>query len=168
MNYTEFEQALAAMDQRDLETAIAVLGAMIFGILIIALIWYLLASIGRFKMLKKAGEAGWKGFIPIYNRYMLYKISWKPAMFAVYFVAAIITPFIGNPENTILSIISLALSIVIIVVTVKMCLYTAKAFGRGVGTGVLLIFFPFIMYLVLGFGKAQYIGNTTTGFTPVR
>ena len=44
---------------------------------IVGLIVYVLSAIATWNMLVKAGEKGWKGLIPIYNTYMLFKISWK-------------------------------------------------------------------------------------------
>ena len=44
---------------------------------------------------------------------------------------------------------------------IKLCIRNAKSFGKGAGCGVLMFFFPFIVTLILGFGKAEYIGNTT-------
>ena len=37
----------------------------------------------------------------------------------------------------------------------------AKSFGKTTGFGVLLFFFTFIVSLILGFGKAQYVGNAS-------
>ena len=49
-----------------------------------------------------------------------------------------------------------------LVLDVKLNIRMAKSFGRTKGWGVLLFFFPFIVSLILGYGKAEYIGNTTT------
>lgn len=159
MNYDEFMQGLEAMDPRDLETAAAVLGIMFIAVMVFAVIWYVLTALGYLKMFKKAGEAGWKGFVPFLNQYTLYKLTWKPMFFWIFIVAAVIMQLLGSPESTALTIVSLIVSIVVIVISVKYRINIAKAYGKGVGTGILMIFFPFIVCLVLGFGKSQYVGN---------
>ena len=37
---------------------------------------YMVKSIGYCTMYRKAGVAGWKAFIPFYNTYNNYKLSW--------------------------------------------------------------------------------------------
>jgi hypothetical protein len=46
-----------------------------------------------------------------------------------------------------------------IIVSIINSIDLAKVFGRGVGTGILLLFFPFIMYPIMAFSsKYQYKG----------
>ena len=40
--------------------------------LFLALGWYILLAIGRWRIFEKMGEPGWKGFIPVYADYILY------------------------------------------------------------------------------------------------
>lgn len=42
---------------------------------LVALAIYVLQIIGWWKIFTKAGEAGWKSLIPLYNLYILYNIS---------------------------------------------------------------------------------------------
>ncbi|MEI6727168.1 MAG: DUF5684 domain-containing protein, partial [Actinomycetes bacterium] len=46
--------------------------------------------------------------------------------------------------------------IVNLIIYIIVALDIAKNFGHGAGFGILLIFFPEIMYLVLGFGSSEY------------
>ena len=57
--------------------------------------------------------------------------------------------------------IAIVCAIIFFVLGMKLDIRVAKSFGKSTGWGVLLFFFPFIMSLILGFGKAKYIGNTT-------
>ena len=43
-----------------------------------------------------------------------------------------------------------------IVIHIIVCIDVAKNFEQGAGFGILLWLFPFIMFLVLGFGSSQY------------
>ena len=40
-----------------------------------------LTILANWLMFMKAGEAGWKSIIPVYNTYTAYKIAWTPNMF---------------------------------------------------------------------------------------
>ena len=59
---------LTALTEQE-KTVIAggVLGGIFATIMIAALVWYVLTVIATWKMLTKAGEAGWKSLIPIYT-----------------------------------------------------------------------------------------------------
>lgn len=48
---------------------------------ILGIVWYLLVVIGAWKMFEKAGEAGWKAIIPIYNMYIVFKFAWQTMYF---------------------------------------------------------------------------------------
>ena len=41
------------------------------------LIFNIIAIIGNFKIFSKAGINPFKAIIPVYNNYLLYRISWK-------------------------------------------------------------------------------------------
>ncbi len=57
------------------DMAVAALGAGFYLVaLIIALICSIIAIIAMWKIFSKAGEAGWKSLIPIYNSFVLAKI----------------------------------------------------------------------------------------------
>lgn len=58
------------------------------------------------------------------------------------------------------------LYISILVVTVKIYLDLAKAFGKSTGFGVLLVLLPFIGFPILAFGPAKYVGKKFVTATP--
>jgi hypothetical protein len=97
----------------------------------------LLALIGMWKMFSKAGRPGWAAIIPVYNLWVLFEISGKPGWWAI----LSFIPFIN--------IIGLVLYILAMV-------ELSKRFGKGGAFALILVFFPFIGYLVLGFGSATY------------
>ncbi len=53
--------------------------AIILGLLatwaIVVILWYVLQVIAYWRIFTKAGEAGWKSLIPIYNTYVQYTAS---------------------------------------------------------------------------------------------
>ena len=77
---------------------------------------------------------GWGAIIPFYNSYLLIKVAGRPGWWLIlYFI-----PFVN------------------IIIHIIVCIDVAKNFGHGAGYGILLWLFPFIMFLVLGFGSDQY------------
>ena len=54
------------------------IGGVVYGAA--ALIWFALTILANWLMFMKAGEAGWKSIIPVYNTYTAYKIAWTPNM----------------------------------------------------------------------------------------
>ena len=95
-----------------------------------------LEIIATWKIFTKAGEAGWKSIIPIYNIIVLFKLVGM------------------NPWMILLLLVPIANIIVPILFNIKL----AKVFGKGGGFAVGLIFLNTIFTLILGFGSAEYVG----------
>ena len=111
-------------------------GAYLSSLVVFSLVFYILFVIAMWRIFEKAGEAGWKSIIPIWNTYILYKITWGSG---IYFLLLLIP--IAN-----------------IVVSIVTCYKLAKAFRHGVAFTLGLIFFPWIFSLILGFGSDEYQG----------
>ena len=56
-------------------------GVMIAVFIVLAIIYYVLIVIARWKLFTKAGEKGWKAIIPFYNVYVQYKLTWSKKFF---------------------------------------------------------------------------------------
>jgi len=91
-----------------------------------------LASIWR--IFTKAGEAGWKSLIPIYNMYIMLRIAGRPGWWLLLFFI----PFVN------------------FVIAILVAIDLAKAFGKGVGFAIGMVFLGFIFYPLLAFGDATY------------
>jgi len=88
------------------------------------------------KIFTKAGEAGWKSMIPIYNAIILLKIVGRPSWwFILYFIP-----------------------VVNLIIAILVAIDLAKSFGKSTGFAIGLIFLAPIFYLILGFGDATYQG----------
>ena len=156
MMTNELITAVEAMDPEILGGAVLGIFA-IFAIgIIITVIRYLLQAIGYSKMYRKAGVEPWKAFIPVYNTYNNYKISWNGKMFFLSAALYILLTAFSNSAMLALQLVSAAAGIALIVVTVKQNVKMAKRFGKGAGTGIALVFFPGITSLILGLGKAEF------------
>ena len=131
--------------------------------LIVALVWWILQIVANWRIFTKAGEAGWKSIIPVYGDYVSYKIAWQPAYFWLVFILGIISSIVSgmaDPNGTnatillIISLIKIVLAFISIMYSVKL----ARAFGKGIGFAIGLIFLQPIFMLILGFGDCEYYG----------
>lgn len=155
----ELMNVLQAIDPAVMEYSRARLGALFLGILFYVVLHYLICAIGYSTMYRKAGEAGWKAFLPVYDAYTNYKISWDSRFFFLYAALAIAAVFLGIFTEGPMALVSAAVSLGVIYMDVKQHLNMAKGFGKGAGTAVALILFPGITALVLGLGTAEFQGG---------
>jgi len=89
---------------------------------------------------EKAGEPGWAGIIPIYNLYVLVKISGNAWWWFILFFIPLIN----------------------FLATLKIGIDVAGKFNRGILFGLGLTFISFIFYPLLGFGDYQYQDTTSS------
>ncbi|MBR0377202.1 MAG: hypothetical protein IJI04_02140 [Lachnospiraceae bacterium] len=106
-------------------------GTFVFGIVVAVLTVVIL-----YKIFEKAGVEGWKAFIPLYNIFVLYELTW------------------GNGFVSLL----LLVPIVDIVISVMTAIKLAKAFGKGTGFGIGIFFFPVICKGIIAFDESRYEG----------
>ena len=103
---------------------------------IFSLAFCVLSIVAMWKIFEKAGEPGWKSIIPIYDLYILFKIAW------------------GKGILFLLLLIPVANIVVYFILYWKL----AKSFDQSTGMCVLMLLFPQIVMLILGFGNSEYIG----------
>jgi hypothetical protein len=107
------------------------------GITWIIYLAFIVATIAAWWMIfTKAGEAGWKSIIPIYNIIVILKIVGRDWWW----------------------VILMLIPIVNLIVWILVSLDLAKSFGRGTGFGIGLAFLSPIFGLILGFGSDTYKG----------
>ena len=144
-----------------------ILSMVFLGLLIALAVYGLIWVISVWRIFTKAGNKGWKAIVPFYNVYTLYRVAWKKKMFWVMVGAAafsgIVSGVVGGlglhiPENLtwISALVDLVCWIVVLVVEIRLQVMLAKAFGKGGGFAVGLIFLPIIFYPILAFGKAKF------------
>jgi hypothetical protein len=107
-----------------------------------AVLWFLYlvfvvaVIVGWWMIFTKAGEAGWKSIIPIWNILVLLRIVGREWWW----------------------ILLMLIPIVNLIVWIIVALDLAKSFGRGTGFGIGLIILAPIFSLILGFGSDTYKG----------
>jgi len=99
---------------------------------VLLLIILLIASV--WKVYEKAGQAGWKCLIPIYNYVVFLHIIARP----VWWVILLFVP------------------VVCFIILIVMHVDLARRFGKGVLYGLGLCILPFIFFPLLAFGDAAY------------
>ena len=112
-------------------------------VLLIALIILIIKTIAMWKLFNKAGEKGWKAIIPIYNMVILFKISGLSPWLVLVYLATFI-PYVGW--------------MAVVALNAFLAYQLAKSFGKDAGWAVGLYFLAPIFYMILAFGKSQYIG----------
>ena len=86
------------------------------------------------KIFMKAGKPGWGCIVPIYNIILQLEIAGRP----LWWIFLMFIPLV----NTVVAIIIL--------------FDIAKAFGKGTGFGLGMLFLPFIFFPILAFDSSEY------------
>lgn len=103
-----------------------------WAIISMALAVLIIASMWR--VFTKARKPGWAAIIPIYNTYVMLKIIGRPGWWLLLYFIPVVNIVVG------------------LIVGYEL----VKAFGKGVGFFIFMLFLPFIAYPVLAFGDAKY------------
>jgi len=105
-----------------------------------AVLFAIISVIANWKINTKAGEPGWACLVPIYANVVQFKIvGLNPWLLCLYLIP----------------IINIGAAVVF---TIMVPFRLAKSFGKDIGWGFGLWLLPFIFYLILGFGKSEYVG----------
>ncbi|MBQ9017904.1 hypothetical protein IJ118_02480 [Candidatus Saccharibacteria bacterium] len=153
----------------------AAVGGLFGAFAVFGVILYILLIIAGWRILRKAGEPGWKIIIPIYGLYTLYKIvnmrAWFWITFLLNCVLAVLTIAAQNDINAynagtlsasqspllIATVIFVFISAIFdFIVTIIYSYRLSKAFGHGIGFTIGLFFLPFIFQFVIAFSKDKY------------
>ena len=95
-----------------------------------------LLIVAMWVLFKKAGKPGWASIVPFYNIYVLYEITWGSG----WRFLMLLIPFYN------------------IILGIQTQVKLAKAFGKGGGFAVGLIFLPYVFNPILAFSDAAYLG----------
>ena len=103
---------------------------------LISLVFFVILVAAYWRIFTKAGEAGWKAIIPIWNAIVLLKIVGRPWWWLL------------------LMLIPLVNFVILIIVMHDL----SKSFGHGVEFTIGLLLMEPIFILILGFGGSRYMG----------
>lgn len=108
-------------------SAVSTIFSLAIGVLSIVAMWVLFT---------KAGEAGWKSIIPIYNGWTMCKIVY------------------GQGWKIFLMLVPVLNFVFAIAYSIRM----AQVYGKGIGFGIANVFFSPITTLILAFSNSSYQG----------
>ena len=117
---------------------------------VLALVSMIAFIISKYRIFMKAGEKGWKSFIPIYGDIIYFKIvGFSPYAFLIFLFLLIPIPSIR------------IITILIIIMGGQIYFYNklAKAFGKSKGFVTGLFFLNSIFLMILAFDKSEYVGE---------
>lgn len=157
------------MDQATLQSLQSIRGNMLIAGYIILLMLSVLILVSTWKIFKKAEQPGWAAIVPVYNQYIMMKISWRRkwpfwSILSVSLIATAAT-FISiyaftrgdiSPLRLSLNARMLAAMIFILVIEILTYVKLAKAFRKGGGFACGLLFLPIIFWPILAFGSSRY------------
>ena len=129
-------------------------GFALFGVGMIFLYILIIAAcvvelVALYKMFKKAGKKGYESLISGHNLFVLFELAGINPIWilgVVFGSVVCIIPFLGW----------FAYIGFLIFIEIWLNIRLAKTFGKDTGFGVLMAFFPFVMYPILAFGPATY------------
>jgi len=121
--------------------------------------WLIITAIGYWKVFTKAGEAGWKGIIPIVNMYTRYKLVWSVPMFWVAFLLLAVSTITMTQHWPLVSALRGLAGLGFFIINVLSFHKLSKAFGHDVGFTAGLFLFEPIFALVLGFDGSRFTGR---------
>lgn len=140
-SYLTSDYATTATEYAALGGVMGALAGFAMMIMVIGGIISILTIIANWRIFTKAGEAGWKSIIPIYNVVVLFKIAGLSPWCLLGYLAIII-PVVGP--------------FITLGITIYLMVNLAKAFGKDGGFAAGLILLNTIFIMILAFGNSEY------------
>ena len=143
----------------------AILATMGVFFTVFSIAWFILNVIAGWKIFVKAGKPGWHSLIPFLSTWDTVDLSWNRTMAWVMTCLGLVITLgsrvvpLNREEMSAMTIIYCVVFVVFLVLCVMSEYKLAKAFGKGFGFFLGLLFLNPIFKLILGFGKAEYQGR---------
>lgn len=134
---TAYEPADAVAPNREAEEVESPSAPLVAAMLVVAVALVALVGAAMWRIFTKAGEAGWKALIPVWNLIVLVRMAGRPRWWLLLLVVPVVN----------------------IVIVFPIFIALARAFGKGAGFGVGLALLGLVFFPILAFGKAQYNGG---------
>ena len=145
------------LTQNEAIAAGGLLGGALATVGIFALIVYVLFIIAWWKIFTKAGEAGWKSLIPIYNIYIYCKL-----IGINFWIYALAIPFGLGILTAIVPALAVLASVYSIFFAIYQAIKLGDAFKKSTAFKVGLVLLSGIFILILAFGKDKYVKPAAT------
>jgi len=102
----------------------------------VGLLLFIAYVAGLWMIFNKAGEAGWKAIIPIYNLWVLLEIVGRPGWWIILFFIPIVN----------------------VIIWIFVALDLSKSFDKSGWYALGILLLPWLFLVILGLGEAQYYG----------
>ena len=112
-----------------------------------------LGIVGMWKIFEKAGEAGWKAIIPIYNTYIFCKI-----IKINFWILVLLVPLVLGFISGLVPALSILSELYVLGLSTWMMIRLGKSFGKSTGFIVGLVLLTIIFELILAFDDSKYQG----------
>lgn len=132
---------------------------------IILVVWIILGIAGNWLLFKKAGKPGWHSFIPILNTFDEYSICWEGWLGILFVLLSALgsrslpTEDGAQVTSAFMAYVYYAAGIAALVLHFMQSMKLSKAFGKGIGMGLLLFFTDNCGRVILGLSSARYVGK---------
>lgn len=137
---SDYARTYDTMEIAETSAATGILAGMGVGAWLVSMAVCVIAIVSMWKIFTKAGKPGWAAIVPVYNAVVLFQIAGVNP----WLLLLAIIPFVNF----------VALPVLMIMVYVKL----AKAFGKGAGFAVGMLFLNVIFMPILAFSDAEYQG----------
>lgn len=117
-----------------------------------------LLVVGRWRLFAKAGTPGWYSLIPVLSTCKEFSLGWKSGFGILSIlcqIGSVAVLFLTSHANWEI-LCSVVLLIAYLVIRLLESVKLAKAFGKGIGTGILLTFFQVLGRFGLSMTKSEY------------
>lgn len=135
----------------------------VIAIMAIGFLLWLFIKICQWIIFQKAGQAGWKSLIPVYDTFVLLRIIQRPMWWGYLIVGVSLVQLIlstmldgSSNDSTSLRLISSIATLIAFIYSVRITHGLSRSFGHGAGFTLGLLFLPYIFYPILAFGSSTY------------
>ncbi len=134
-------------------------GLIALGVLLLIIIFYLLQAVAYRKIFFKAGEkASWKAFVPVFNTYTQYSLTWNTLWFWVGAACFILNVMFAGLHG-VLVLLKILVSLAFLVIRALNSYNLSLAFGHDIAYAFGLFFLGPIFMLIIGFDASSYQGQ---------
>lgn len=142
-----------------LET-LAEVDELFYTVISLTFLYYLFLTIAQWKLFKKAGEKGWKAFVPVYSLFVSHHLIGMSHIWfildMILWVVEVVLEFVeGIPpliEDTFFTIALVLAVIAELLHIMRLCYCYTKSELFGIGLFVI----PPLFSMILAFGKSEY------------
>lgn len=130
---------------------------------IFAVIWYVLQTYGHFLLFKKAKVNTMIAFIPVIREYKMFQMVWDNKIISLVWIIGVIglPLFVIGSKLKLQSIawIGFVLSLIALVLSAIRAFYEVRAYNKGPGMAIAIIFVAPLANIILGKSDADYQKN---------